>query len=79
MARCEGTTRSGDQCKRDAQGDTRFCYLHDPEKAQPGGENGDTGTEEEEFIDLAPILLAGVLTAGLVFLLKGFGRWLPRI
>lgn len=79
MARCEGTTRSGDQCKRDAQDDSRFCYLHDPEKAQPGDGDGDAATEEVEIIDLAPILLAGVLTAGLVFLLKGFGRWMPRI
>lgn len=79
MARCEGTTRNGDQCKRDAQDDSRFCYLHDPEKAQPDGGNGEAAEDEVEFIDLAPILLAGVLTAGFVFLLKGFGRWLPRI
>jgi hypothetical protein len=79
MARCEGTTRNGDQCKRDAQGDSQFCYLHDPEKARPEGGNGDAATEEVEFIDLAPILLAGVLTAGLMFLLKGFGKWIPRV
>ena len=79
MARCEGTTRNGDRCKRDAQDDSRFCYLHDPEKAQPDDENGDAATEDVEFIDLAPLLLAGVLTAGFVFLLKGFGRWIPRI
>jgi hypothetical protein len=35
--------------------------------------------DDLEIIDLAPILLAGVLTAGLVFLLKGFGRWIPRL
>lgn len=79
MSRCEGTTRNGDQCKRDAQGDSSFCYLHDPEKARTEGGQGEAATEEVEFIDLAPLLLAGVLTAGLVFLLKGFGRWLPRV
>ena len=79
MARCAGTTRSGDQCKRDAQEDSPFCYLHDPEKAQPDGPDGAAATEETEIIDLAPILIAGVLMAGLVFLLKGFGRWMPRI
>jgi hypothetical protein len=31
-----------------------------------------------EIQDLAPLLLAGVLAAGLVFLLKGFGKWIPR-
>jgi hypothetical protein len=79
MARCAGTARSGDQCKRDTQGDSPFCYLHDPEKAQSDGGNGDAAAAEVEVIDLAPILLAGVLTAGLVFLLRGFGRWISRI
>jgi hypothetical protein len=79
MARCEGTTRDGDQCKRDAQGDSHFCYLHDPEKAQPTDGNGDAAIEDLEWIDLAPILLAGVLAAGFVFLLRGFGKWIPRL
>ena len=79
MARCEGTTRSGDQCKRDAQDESLFCYLHDPEKAQSDAGKGDAAAEDVEFIDLAPILLAGVLTAGFVFLLRGFGRWMPRL
>ena len=77
MARCKGTTLSGDQCKRDAQPDSRFCYVHDPEKDQTGDE-GDAAAEELELMDLAPILLAGIMAAGLVFLLKGFGRWIPR-
>lgn len=28
MARCSGTTRSGERCKRDAVGDSDFCTLH---------------------------------------------------
>ena len=78
MARCKGTTRTGDQCKREAQDDSRFCYLHDPDKAQPDVGNGDASAEDVELSDLAPLLLAGVLTAGLVFLLRGFGKWIPR-
>jgi len=78
MARCEGTTRDGNQCKRDAQGDSPFCYLHDHEKARPAGGNGDAAADLE-FMDLAPILLAGILAAGFVFLLRGFGKWIPRI
>ncbi len=79
MARCEGTTRSGDQCKRDARPDSHFCYVHDPEKGQTGGGENDAAAEDLEFLDLAPILLAGILAAGLVFLLRGFGRWIPRL
>jgi hypothetical protein len=78
MARCEGTTRDGDRCKRDASPDSRFCYVHDPEREKGEGNGGETAAEDLEFQDLAPILLAGVLAAGLVFLLRGFGKWIPR-
>ncbi len=78
MARCEGTTRSGDRCKRDARPDSPFCYVHDPEQENAAGNGGDDAAEELEFYDLAPLLLAGILAAGLVFFLKGFGKWIPR-
>jgi len=78
MARCDGTTRSGDQCKRDARPDSRFCYVHNPETEQTAGGENAAAAEDLEFLDLAPILLAGILAAGLVFLLKGFGKWIPR-
>jgi hypothetical protein len=79
MARCEGTTRDGDRCKRNARPDSRFCYVHDPGREEADGNGGDAAEEDLELQDLAPILLAGVLAAGLVFLLKGFGRWIPRL
>ena len=28
MAQCQGTTKKGDQCKRDARGDSPFCTVH---------------------------------------------------
>jgi len=44
MAQCEGITNSGEQCKLEAQEDSRFCHLH--------GENeeveGDAGAEANE-------------------------------
>jgi len=79
MARCDGTTRDGDRCKREARPDSRYCYAHDPEKEGAPGTEGDVASDDLELQDLAPILLAGILTAGLVFLLKGLGRWIPRI
>ena len=78
MARCDGTTRSGDQCKRDARPDSRFCHVHNPEKEQTAGGENAAAAEDLELLDLAPILLAGIMAAGLVFLLKGFGKWIPR-
>ena len=41
MARCEGTTRNGDQCKRDARPDSKFCYTH-------GAAEGETDATAEE-------------------------------
>ena len=77
MARCEGTTRSGDQCKRDAREGTTFCHIHGRTDKDEGGEAGEV--EDLEFGDFVPILLAGVMTAGLVLFLKTFGRWIPKI
>ena len=28
MAQCQGTTRKGDRCKRDARGGSGFCSIH---------------------------------------------------
>ena len=28
MAQCQGKTKKGDQCKREAQGDSAFCSIH---------------------------------------------------
>jgi hypothetical protein len=42
MAQCEGTTRSGERCKLDAQAGSRFCHLHGAksEEEVPGGGRG---------------------------------------
>lgn len=74
MARCEGTTRGGDRCKRDARPDSRFCHAHTPHEEQ----SGDRGPGTLEWEDFLPLLFAGVMAAGFVFLLRSFGRWIPR-
>jgi hypothetical protein len=28
VAQCQGTTKKGDQCKREAQADSAFCSIH---------------------------------------------------
>lgn len=74
MARCEGTTQAGEQCKREAQPDSRFCYVHQPEEA-------DKETSEEEaleFDDFLPLLIAGAATVAFVLVFKSLGRLIPR-
>jgi len=76
MARCEGTTRSGEQCKREARPGSRFCYVHDPEREQTNAQEEEV-TEELRFEDFVPLILAGLMTAGMVLILKSLGRWIP--
>ena len=73
MSRCEGTTRNGERCKREASSGSRFCYAHDPNREQPSDVRADATAEDREFVDMVPLLLAGILAAGLVFFLKGLG------
>ena len=35
MAQCQGTTKKGDQCKRDARGDSPFCAVHVDQEIRP--------------------------------------------
>lgn len=79
MSRCEGTTRNGEQCKREARSDSRFCHAHDPDRDPSDAAGHEETAEGLEFVDLVPLLLAGLLAAGLVFFLKGFGKWIPRL
>ncbi len=74
MARCEGTTRDGGQCKREARADSQFCYLH-------GTVEEETLTDECEAVewdDVLPILLAGAATIGLLLVFKTIGRFIPK-
>jgi len=34
VAQCQGTTRKGDQCKRDARGDSAFCSIHSDQEVR---------------------------------------------
>jgi len=76
MARCEGTTRSGARCKREANEGSRFCYLHEASAEEPEREEGDT--EALEFEDFLPLILAGAATVAFVVVFKSLGRLIPR-
>lgn len=79
MARCEGTTRSGGRCKLDARPGSRFCHLHGGVEEEAEEKGTDAGEETMEWEDLFPLVLAGVVAAGMIFFLRSFGRWIPRL
>lgn len=74
MARCQGTTRDGDQCKREARPDSDFCYLH----GEPEEEGATESAEALELEDFLPLLLAGAATIGFMLVFKSLGRFIPR-
>lgn len=78
MAQCKGKTRSGTRCKLEAQPDSDFCHLHG--SAEASGEEEEKGGEERavEMEDLLPLVLAGVMVAGLFVLIKTLGKLIPR-
>ena len=34
MAQCQGTTKTGDQCKRDAKDGSSFCSIHQDQEVR---------------------------------------------
>lgn len=78
MAQCEGTTRSGERCKLDAQAGSRFCHLHGAKSEEEVPRGGEAAEEAVEWGDLVPLLVAGAMAAGVLFFLRSFGKWIPR-
>jgi len=79
MARCKGTTRSGEQCRREARSESRFCYVHEPKEEEQAEQVEAEATAEDgvEMEDLLPLIL-GLIAAGfLLWGMKWFGRWFP--
>ena len=75
MTQCEGTTKDGDQCKREAQSDSEFCHMHAPEPET----DTQTCDEPAEWEDFVPLILAGAATVGFVLLFKTIGRFIPKV
>jgi hypothetical protein len=78
MVQCKGKTKSGERCKLDAQPGSDYCHLH----GQVGDEAPPDGAEAEEcavdWEDLKPIIVAGAMLAGMFFLSRALGKWIPR-
>lgn len=81
MARCQGTTQSGDRCKREAQPESEFCHLHATDTEEDNPSAGDQATKDQpaEWEAYVPLVF-GLIAAGLMVLGIGrLGRWIPRI
>lgn len=66
MGQCQGTTKKGEQCRRDARGDTSFCSIHQDQEVRAR-----TPRECEEW-DRDSIMKAaiGFALVGVIFLFR---------
>ncbi|MEM7413972.1 MAG: hypothetical protein AAF389_00660 [Gemmatimonadota bacterium] len=67
MARCHGTTKKGEQCKRGAPDDSPFCSIHQDQEVRPRKEPTDWDT------DAIMKAALGFAVVGAIFLI-GFRR-----
>lgn len=81
MARCQGTTKSGDRCKLDARPDSEFCHLHGTDAAEDTSSAGDQAKESRpaDWEAYVPLLFGLAVAALLVLGFGRLGRWIPRI
>ena len=77
MAQCEGTTRSGTQCKLDARPGSSFCHLHEPEEKDMGNGGGGASAAGAESTDLTDLILTGLMAAGIFLIFRSL-KWFPK-
>lgn len=65
MAQCQGKTKKGDRCKRDARESTSFCAIHQDQEIRAPTER--TGEWDKEAIMTAAI---GFALVGIIFLFR---------
>ncbi len=68
MAQCQGKTKKGERCKRDATNDASFCTIHQDQEVR--ARNEPTGEWDQDAIMKAAL---GFALVG-VILLIGFRR-----
>ena len=81
MPQCQGTTQAGERCRRTARADSKFCSIHAPsrEKASEVPRGPTPGAERAEADELLHVALAIIAAGALLWGLKLFGKWLPRL
>ena len=65
MPQCQGKTKKGDQCKRDAREGAEFCTIHQDQEIRPRTER--TGEWDRDAIMKAAI---GFALVGVIFLIR---------
>lgn len=65
MAQCEGKTRKGERCKRDASDGSRFCTIHQDQEVRSRREP--TGEWDTDAIVKAAL---GFALVGMIFLIR---------
>jgi hypothetical protein len=63
VAQCQGTTRKGDRCKRDAREGSAFCAIHQDQEIRARSEPTDSGEWDRDAVVKAAIgfALVGVI------------------
>ena len=72
MAKCQGKTKSGAQCKRQAGEGSEYCSTHQP------AEGAEEAVDQDLTQDLMLIALGLAATGALFLVLKTVGRWFPK-
>jgi hypothetical protein len=73
VAQCQGVTKKGERCKREAMEGHAFCVIHQDQEIRPrtprpeSSEKGATGEWDQDAILKAAL---GVAVVALVFLLR---------
>ena len=76
MAKCQGKTKSGAQCKRQASEGSEYCSSHQPAEDAEAAE----AAEAQDLTQDLMLIALGLVAAGAMFLvLKTVGRWFPRL
>ncbi len=84
MDKCQGKTKSGAQCKRQAVEGSEYCSSHQPAEDAEWAEEAEEADEAEEAEaqdltqDLMLIALGLAATGALFLVLKTVGRWFPK-
>lgn len=65
MAQCEGKTRKGERCKREARDASPFCSIHQDQEIRPRAEHA-TEWDKDAIMKAA----LGFALVGVIFLIR---------